>query len=174
MKKIIFIFIFLFSINGLAHKDKVLKINSSGKINGFSKKYGEIWFVTSKWNKMPNPNNQSIAKLKVANKVLNLPPCIADIANQAPKEQATFLGSWYHDLKALPPYVSIELPIKNVKGGKYTMLFDVKKVKLIIVNKQITVTNDEGQEEIQAENISPRNICSPEELKVLNSKTIKK
>lgn len=172
MKKIIFaLSLCFFAVQGFAHQDKVLKIKPNGKIEGYSKKYGEIWFVADKWR--PSAKGTAV-KFRVGNKVLDLPPCLAGFVNQAPKEQAKFLGSWYHDLKALPPYVSLELPIKNVKDGKYTLLFDIKKVKLIIVNKQIKVTNDEGIEEIQAENISPRNICSATELKNLNAKSLKK
>ena len=84
-----------------AHKDRFLTINDSGDISGLPEQYGKVHITTS-YNESRDVTGFSI---KGPQFNVRLNQCVLRHLRGVSSLRAS--GSWYHDLSAMPAYVSI-------------------------------------------------------------------
>jgi hypothetical protein len=116
MKHLVIVAFFFACQPALAHEDRSLGIDSSGKITGLPQQYGttrvEILYS----------NSRDVTKVRLSGKNFDvkLNRCVLDRLTNVIKVRAS--GSWYHELAHTPPYVTLdflqELPAEDHFPGE--------------------------------------------------------
>jgi len=130
----------------LAHQDMFFRIADDGELVGFPAEYGPA-YIRLRFG-APDAASQTLesAVVVLGKQSVALPTCIRKLFSVPQGEQISAHGSWYHDLKLLPPYLTFNLP-QNSETPEYfnghSVTFDMQTARLLEVRKHILI-DDRG------------------------------
>lgn len=152
----------LLSVTASAHQDRMFEITSSGDIEGFPPNYGPASLIVGEESE---GNNLPTVRLTIRGYSIDLPECLRMLFILPPGQTIRATGSWYHDLKLLPPYLNLDLPQRDIGDygdfEGYSILFDVTTLDIIQIDKHHIVEGEQGPS-ISEVDIS--SLCPPDAL----------
>ena len=114
MKALVALAIAIASVAAQAHEDRFLTITKTGEVAGLPKQYGRVMVLASR-----NAEGD-FTSFSIKNQRFNvrLNQCVLRHLRGITELRAS--GSWYHDLRTMPAYVSINFIKTRPSGNDYS------------------------------------------------------
>jgi hypothetical protein len=146
----------------LAHQDRILSIAADGSIPQLPPEYAAtrltIAFPSNKINRASPTVSFATAK-----GATTLPLCATQLIESRSIKSAVVLGSWYHDLKSMPPYIYLKFlsPQANeLSSSSYRssvdFLFDLRTAELRHIEKNIASADGKS---LQTKRFTISDVC---------------
>jgi hypothetical protein len=106
-----------FSLPVLGHEDTVFKIAPDGSVQGLPKP----WAPAKLKLKFSNSTHQPVqsAELSFSRLTVRLKPCFLKKLNSRSLDHVLVSGSWYHDTRTFPPYISLTFYTAAFDPGRF-------------------------------------------------------
>jgi hypothetical protein len=146
-----------------AHEDRILPISANGHLDSVPDEYGPASILVRHPADTGHRSDLPQVTVQLNEREVRLPACLARLFQLPAGETMRVHGSWYHDLKQLPPYLVINLPRETVRPGwfsGYTLMFDMRNAHILKVEEHILSADHNSRQSKEALHA----ICSPSEV----------
>lgn len=120
-----------------AHQDRIFDLRSDGTISGVPDTYQPATLLITK----DDLGSIRTAVLRLKNGEYRFPGCLTHAFAGISMDKITLVGSWYHDLNSMPPYLSIKLMKAAHPSGAifegYSLLFNLQTAELLQVREHV-------------------------------------
>lgn len=108
--------------SGSMHQDRWITIADDGELKGLPRKFKPASF------------NLSEKKLRIKNKEVVFPQCLAQYFDEFKNPELTLTASWYHSKETLPYYINFDIS-DDTENHSYHILIALETLDLIHVKK---------------------------------------
>jgi hypothetical protein len=161
-----FLVLLLASSACFAHKDRIVDIESDGTLSAIPEAFGpaalRITFSEANSGRPP----VSSVELTLGARKTSLPACVTALLQTARPEDVRAMGSWYHDEKSLPYYLSVQFFDPGYRRQSdyhsgYSLLFNLRTARLM--RMEVLIARNSGKA-LQSVPVDLAARCSPQEL----------
>jgi len=141
---------------GWAHEDMIFPIENDGRLSRIPQEFGPVFL------KVQGASGSPLVELEFRARSVSLEPCLGRLFFLPEGERVRAMGSWYHDLTLLPPYVSFELPQKTAGHGffdGYSLLFNLETGGLLELQRHTVEPSGKG---VKMESLPTASPCAPD------------
>ena len=123
------------SLSSFAHQDARLDVGEHGIVSRIPAEFGAV-----KLNIQGLETTKKVLTFSVNEQHTQVPECVANLIRTNRVKGMRLSGSWYHDTRILPYYVSVQfytpaqVQAQNYNNPDLSLLFDLQSSQLLSVN----------------------------------------